>query len=129
MKLKDFFVLMLTVLFLLILVSFIYYHLFGLVEKVYKEKKENAKLKNEVQELKQRQDEIKKGIRVLSDPNFIEKEARVKLNFKKEGENVIYFVNPEKNSAQKTDKSNKIENHYGNKIKENIKKWLDVIFD
>lgn len=59
----------------------------------------------------------------LKDKEFIEKEARKKLNLSKEGEKAVIIVNPQKTSAQK-----KKEGSAAPKKESNPQKWFRTLF-
>jgi cell division protein FtsB len=66
------------------------------------------------------QEELKKQLEYVKSEQFVEKEAREKLNFVKEGEVVV--VLPKENSNQTPDDSDQ-------KPLPNWQKWLKILFD
>ncbi len=69
---------------------------------------------------------------MLTEESYIEKEARLKLNFKKKGEKVVVFVDKPYaiEEDKKEDKKQEKINVSREKIsgEENFKKWIKVIF-
>ena len=78
---------------------------------------EKAEIK--VAGLEKDQEELKKQLEYVKSDQFVEKEAREKLNFVKEGEVVV--VLPQEDSNQKPDTSNQ-------KPISNWQKWIKVLF-
>jgi|GEM_PF-4195884 len=101
----------------------------GSLYQNYQIRKEMAILDKTLDDLYSKNSDLKLSEKKLMDPDFIEREAKVKLNFKKEGEEVVILVD-DPYSPDRTDENNeksveKKERSTGNS---NVKKWIDVIF-
>ncbi len=98
------------------------------VSRQYKINKEIKDLKKEIEQIEKKNSSLKDLISYLESDQFIEDAAREKLNYKKEGENVVVL----ENLPKKTQDSIKI--YEGNKerkkkIKEkNYLKWIKYFF-
>ena len=65
-----------------------------------------ASLENKIQDMQNKNDELKKGIAKSADEQYIEKVAREELDLQKPGEKVYSFIMPEK-SEENADQSKK----------------------
>ncbi len=113
--------------FLFLVLSFYTYETFY---KKYQIKKEISILNSQINELKSKKEELQNTKNILTNEDYIEREARLKLNFKKEGEEVVVLVDkPYASNEKESVEQVKIEENK-NKIsgKENFKKWVKVIF-
>ncbi|MDO8486603.1 MAG: septum formation initiator family protein [Candidatus Staskawiczbacteria bacterium] len=82
--------------------------------RVYKEKgKLNSQvnnLKEKIQAIQQKNDELKKGINNADDQSYIEKIAREELDLQKSEEKVISFIMPEKTVSKEINDNNNFLN-------------------
>ena len=79
--------------------------------KVYNKRKELAtqvdNLKNKIEAIQQKNEDLKKGISKSNDDAYIEKVAREDLDLQKEGETVISFIKaPNQQSSNNREKRN-----------------------
>lgn len=90
---------------------------------------ELADQEEEIQKTIERIEETSLEIKEVSNPNFLEKEARIRLNLKKEGEEVFIVVGLE-NIIKEEDFSEiyKKPIEEENKIWLNIKSWANYFF-
>ena len=62
-------------------------------------------LRQEIQELEEKNDFLGAGISQVGDGEYIERVAREELNQQKEGEKVVGFILPDENTREKEEKS------------------------
>jgi len=72
--------------------------------------------------------DLKDDERRLTDEGYIEKEARIKLNFKKAGEKVVIFVDEPYIEDSINIKESQTLKKKASGV-DNIKKWVDFIFN
>ncbi|MBD3244991.1 MAG: hypothetical protein GF335_03295 [Candidatus Moranbacteria bacterium] len=116
------------------------YGIFKVIYKKHKIKKEVENLRHQVQEMEQRNQKLKGSIEYFKSLSFSQKEAKEKLNVKKEGEKVIMIKTKEpakeKDPEQTNQESgqgqvhNQVHNKEGAKVeqKSNSQKWWDYFF-
>ncbi len=115
--------------FLLFFSFVLVFYSFDYLYKKYQKKQEISMLDSRLEELKKQNSDLLKRKKMLEDENIIEKEARLKLNFKKDGERVIVIVNePKKNSDTKNNSKEKKLTKSKFFDAQNPKKWLEFIF-
>ena len=101
----------------------------GSLYQNYQIRKEMAILDKTLDDLHNKNAELKLSEKKLTDPDFIEREAKVKLNFKKEGEEVVILVDdPYSLDGTTADKEKGAEEKGRSSGNSNVKKWIDVIF-
>lgn len=107
------------------------YNIFKETHKKYQIRKEVDELKAEVKGLEQGNQKIKGLIEYYQTDGFTEKEARKKLNVKKEGEKVVIL---RKNENQEEDNPTELESNNKEERKDNYtnvsnpSKWWDYFF-
>ena len=84
---------------------------------------ELASLTRRQSQLSERNREIETQLKQLKDPTFLEKEARARFNYQKEGEQLVIFVQPPTSSAISTEAGEK------SGIFTKLKNWFKVIFN
>ncbi len=91
----------------------------------YQIRKEIAILDKLISDLNNDNKKLKSIKDKLADSDFIEREAKLKLNFKKEGEEVIVLLD-----NKYSDKANESENKKNEQLQRNsnVKKWINLIF-
>jgi cell division protein FtsL len=95
----------------------------------YQIRKEIAILDKVVKDLDSDNKELKLAKNKLTNPDFIEREAKLKLNFKKEGEEVVILIdNPYSSEVKEEDKNKKNEGKEDIFESGNVKKWINIIF-
>lgn len=119
----------------LIIISGISLPLARSISKRYKVNKEIKQLQEEIGNLENKNNELKKMITYLESSEYIDEEARTGLNFKKPNEQVAVIINKEENDI----KENSAEiSHYkvaGDNVakeipkkKSNVKMWWEYFF-
>jgi cell division protein FtsB len=114
---------------LLILVSFLSYALFEESYKKSQVKKEIERLRLEAEAIENKNFQIREKIAYLESREFLEKEAKDKLNLQREGENLI-VIKPgplREKSSEEEDFSQKEGGSSGIQ-KTNCEKWWDYFF-
>lgn len=104
--------------------------------KKYKINKEIQNLKNQIGSANKTNQEISNMIDYLSSQSFLEKEAREKLNMKKEGEEVVILEPANENPATTSEPSNAASDSEakqnlakaGTKTEPNFLKWWRFFF-
>lgn len=91
----------------------------------YQLDREMASLKEEISSLKKENEEVSELLNYFESDEFLEKQARLKLNLLKQGEKLI-IIRPEKKD---TLSSVSVEENKTKKDFSNIKKWLDYLFN
>jgi len=127
---KNFFRSKLVLFFLIFIFFMISFYATGSLYQNYQIRKEIAILDKKIAELNDKNEELKLSENKLTDSDFIEREARLKLNFKKDGEELVIFTEDPYSSNPK---ENKEERRSGEEKKhifdsDNVKKWLAAIF-
>jgi len=107
-----------TVLALIMLVLIILFAGKLLVQK-RKVDTEIARLQNQAENIKKDNEKLSYLIKYYNTPEFLEKEAREKLNLKKEGEYVVALPRSNTDAENQQNSANKISNP---------KKWLEYLF-
>ncbi len=105
------------------------YYSFNVYYKKYQMEKKNAMLDKKIEELIKIQQDLKKEESILTDSRFIEREARIKLNFKKEGEEVVVFVSNNDTISEDVFQDKRKEKRDKTEYSKNPKKWLNFIFN
>ena len=100
----------------------------GSLYQNYQIRREMAILDKTIEDLNHKNNELKFSEKKLTDPDFIEREAKVKLNLKKEGEEVVVLVDDpySLNNGDGDKKSGAKESE--SVANTNVKKWIDLIF-
>ncbi len=91
----------------------------------YQLDKEITSLEKEISSLKKENKEISELLNYFKSNEFLEKQARLKLNLLKQGEKLI-IIRPEKQDILS---SSSIEENKTKKDFSNIKKWWDYLFN
>ncbi len=105
------------------------FYTFGSLYQNYQIRKEIAILDDIILNLDNENKNLKLAKKQLTDPDFIEREAKLKLNFKKEGEEVVILIdNPYSPKVKKEDMDKKEESENNIFNDDNVKKWLKIIF-
>lgn len=121
----------------LIVIFLISFPLAKKVSKQYKVNKEIEDLKNEIAEVESKNSDLKKLLTYLDSDQYVEEQAREKLNYKKEGEEVVVIKNNLEEKTQLKNSSLESENVYNvkkinntslNKKQYNYQKWLKYFF-
>jgi cell division protein FtsB len=104
--------------FVLIGLSILVFQLVKITEHKYKLKSELEPLNKEIEQIKQEKKELSESFDYFKSQSYAEKEARAKLNLKKEGEEVI-IVSPQEGRGEEESLSADIEQLALNKDLEN----------
>ncbi|MEK7659568.1 MAG: septum formation initiator family protein [Patescibacteria group bacterium] len=108
-------------LFFVLVLVFIAGFLIWLIIKDFPEKIETGKqlrdLKNKIEVLKREEERQKSLAEYLNSESYLEKQARIRLNLKKVGEEVVFVYRKDEEPEQKNPE-NKNENPFLSKIKE-----------
>jgi len=112
----------------LFIASLFGYYAFNILSKSYQEKQENAMLDGEIANLQEKQTDLQSQKNTLTDPEYIEREARLKLNYKKEGEQVVVLVDGTNNQKDSQTKENQTSLKSPSPYVANLQKWIEVIF-
>lgn len=136
--LKSFFLNQITLTLLGLLVIFlISFPLARKVSKQYKVNKEIEELKAEIAEVESKNSDLKKLLAYLDSDQFIEEQAKEKLNYKKEGEEVVVIKKQGEENSSSPTKPEESDNIYNVKGLEkftpikgesNLKKWVRYFF-
>lgn len=102
--------------------GFLGYKVFAVSYEKYQITEQISNLDGELAALDAKSKDLQALIGRLHDKEFIEKEARKKLNLSKEGEKAVIIVNPQKTAAQKK-KEEPTE-----KKESNPHKWFRTLF-
>lgn len=86
--------------------------------------RENEGLQAKTEEMKKNNESLEKFLANLSNPSFLEKQAKIKLNYKLPGENVV-FVYPEKSVDKAATPSESFKSELSKF--DNLKKWLNSL--
>lgn len=115
----------LTVIGLLIIV-FISIPLAKNVSKQYKVNKEIDSLKNEIGDLGNKNSQLKSLISYMQSDQFVDEKARLNLNYKQPGENVVVIKNEDKKeiASQASGATSPEANDQNLKSNNNFQKWL-----
>lgn len=99
---------------LLVLLGLIFYSFGGQMMEMYNVRHEIAKLREQMNEIKVKNDDLRKQIEQLNSEAYIEREAREKLGLVKPGEKIILEARPgvtNSNVPGKPEKRNDVEIH------------------
>ena len=101
------------------------------VSKQHKINKEVGDLKNEISALENNNSQLKNLIKYMESDQFVDEKARLNLNYKKEGEQVIVIEKQEENKNTKT--GGELANNEGaaktGGEEGNITKWRKYFFN
>ena len=100
----------------------------GSLYQNYQIRKEIAILDKTIKSLDLNNKDLKLTKNKLTDPDFIEREAKLKLNFKKKGEEVVILVDDLYAPELKEDKNKKDDGKEDIFKDSNVKKWINLIF-
>ncbi len=115
--------------FLLLLIIWLTISLTRVFYKKYQLNNEIMNLKNEISKLEKNDQELKELISLFSDKNFLEKEAKAKLNFKREGEKVFIVPPAEEMPRTASSSSSSFESLPVNSSRSgNFLKWWQYFF-
>jgi cell division protein FtsB len=98
------------------------YNLTSLSLDIYGLSQKEAEKNQKIQNLEAEKSKLNERLSYINSEDFVEKEARTKLNMKKEGEQV-FVVN---NGSDSFNSSS--ENEKKQEKKSNFSKWMEVIF-
>lgn len=101
---------------LVALILFVLYLITGQLVKTSELKSELSTLDERLQTIEQENIQLEKEIQTFSDPDVIDREARERLNLKKEGENVVIIL-PEPASEETQPASQEQESSFWQRIK------------
>lgn len=105
---------------------FLFFYLTKTFYIKYQINKEISIIDKKITESQVQEDELQKIAENLMDNDFLEKEARLKLNLKKPGEEVIMLINSANDKKEEPTQGELESMQDGNQS--NIKKWIEVIF-
>ena len=92
--------------------------------KIYKKREQFVsqieKLENRIQDLKNKNDNLKKGILAANDDAYIEKVAREELSLQKPGEKVVSFIKPVNQEQKLAEKEKNLLQVFWDWIKQNF---------
>jgi len=116
----------------LLLLAFIWLglSLSKIVYKRYQLNEEIENLKTEIEKMDKKEQELTKFISYLDSSTYLEREAREKLNLKKEGENVLMVSESEleNESSSVVSQQASIGNNKSEIIENNLIKWWKFFF-
>ena|SRR3989344_5760361 len=105
---------------------FLFFYLTKTFYIKYQINREISTIDKKIAESQEQENEFQRMAENLTNKDFLEKEARLKLNLKKPGEEVIMIINSA--NGKKNDlPQGETENIQGDS-QNNLKKWIDVIF-
>jgi cell division protein FtsB len=100
------------------------------ISKHYTISKEIKDLEQEIKNMENKNNNLNKLIKFIGSDEFAEKQARLNLNYKKEGEEVVIIKDKETLQSEKTDPSSISDNSFNNSeeniknVDSNLKKWF-----
>lgn len=109
---------------LLLLVGGISFLLFKRVSNKKIVDEQIRELEMEIAKAEANNTDLKKMVEYLESDGYLEEQARLNFNLKKEGENVIQLQEPSKNATTSADASPDLISQ-GN---QNVKKWIEYFF-
>jgi cell division protein FtsB len=122
---------------LLLIAIYGFYSLLNTGSEIYHLSQEEAQMKNKIVILNEKKQELKEKLELTNSEDFVEKEARTRLNMKKPGEEV-YIVptseNKDSTNREQIDYKNNINNYNvlgittEVKTKSNAELWADILF-
>jgi len=121
---KYLFVPKVFLLLLLVLIGFLSYKVYIVSYEKYQINKEISNLDSELQELNSKSEDLDFLIDRLQDEDYLEREARKKLNFRKEGEKTVIITGLESGGEESEDNSTALSSDG----ESNVKKWMSVLF-
>ncbi|MEK7452862.1 MAG: septum formation initiator family protein [Patescibacteria group bacterium] len=96
--------------------------------KKYQIKKEISTLDARIDNMLNKKEELKDFKNILTNNEYIEREARIKLNLKKNGENVVVLVDRPYDDNSRSFQEINISKEPKVSSGENVRKWVEVIF-
>ncbi|MBI3671745.1 septum formation initiator family protein [Candidatus Azambacteria bacterium] len=104
------------------------FYAFNAFYKKYQIKKEISTLDARIIGIEKKKEDLQGLENALTDREYIEREARTKLNFKKNGEEVVVLVEKNTDEAGTEASAGKNKRSAGGSYGENAKKWIQIIF-
>ena len=105
------------------LLIYAFYSLSITTRDIYSLSSKESEKVNKITSLEDQKEKKNLELNYLNSDEFVEKEARTKLNMKKENEQV--FVVPVESSSQNSDSNNVLG---AQKSRSNLQKWMEVLF-
>jgi cell division protein FtsB len=112
----------------IVLPGLLFYGFFSIyltVNSIIDSSKRNDELNKQILGLKDEKKALEDKFNVINSDEFVEKEARTKLNMKKEGEDVYLIPS---NEAPKTENITYIDTKTTATKASNFQKWMDLLF-
>lgn len=109
---------------LLLVVSGIGFLLFKRVSNKKIVDEQIRELEMEIAKAESSNTDLKKMVEYLESDGYLEEQARLNFNLKKEGENVVQLQEPSKNATSSAD----IFQNSANQDDSNMKKWIEYFF-
>ncbi|MDD4412659.1 MAG: septum formation initiator family protein [Patescibacteria group bacterium] len=109
---------------LLLIVSGISFLLFKRVSNKKIVDEQIKELEMEIAKAESSNTDLKKMVEYLESDGYLEEQARLNFNLKKEGENVIQLQEPSKNPTSSAD----VSQNSVNQDDPNVKKWIEYFF-
>jgi cell division protein FtsB len=127
-KIKNYFSTKILAFLGFILIIAISYPLSKSISKHYKINQEIRGLEQEIKNMEEKNNSLNKLIKFIGSDEYVDKQARLNLNYKKEGEEVVVIKNKEEIQTEKKDNSLKspenINDQENSNNNSNISKWL-----
>lgn len=105
---------------------FLFFYLTKTFYIKYQINREISTIDKKIAESQAQEDEFQRMAENLTNKDFLEKEARLKLNLKKPGEEVIMIINSANGKKDELPQGETESIRDDNQ--NNLKKWIDVIF-
>jgi cell division protein FtsB len=104
------------------------YSIYSTAYAIYESSKKTEEIIHKKEALISEKEELKNKLQVINTDEFVEKEARTKLNMKKEGEELYLIPNNTDENSKKVEYQETL--NYVMPIEEtsNIEKWFKILF-
>lgn len=113
---------------ILIIVFFLVFKVYSVSYERYQINKKMTMLDSAIGALNSRGDDLKALIAKFGNVDYIEKEARKKLNFQKPGEKPVIITKKSAGVKNNASSGNKMSNITDTKNESNLSLWINVFF-
>lgn len=115
---------------LIYLFTFVYflYSIYSTAHAIYQSSKKTEEIIHKKEALIAEKEELKNKLQVINTDEFVEKEARTKLNMKKEGEELYLIPSYSEETEKKVEYQETINFEMPKEELTNYEKWLKILF-